>query len=118
MGFKVNQTGFSIDQFTYFLIFSHQSEDDILLREELDQIQAAHPDRFKVWYTLDRADKGWRYSTGYINEDMIRDHLEPPSDDNMVLLCGPPPMVKFACVPSLDKLGYSKEMRVGFGVRL
>ena len=29
------------------------TEGDILLRAELDALAAAHPDRLKVWYTLD-----------------------------------------------------------------
>jgi hypothetical protein len=31
-----------------------------------------------------------------------------------VLMCGPPPMLKFACVPNLLKLGYSEEQMVSF----
>ena len=35
-----------------------QTEDDILLRTELEEIEADQPNRFKVWYTLDRPDEG------------------------------------------------------------
>lgn len=35
------------------LLFANQTEDDILLRKELDELAGQHPDRFKVWYTLD-----------------------------------------------------------------
>lgn len=35
-----------------------QSEKDILLRPELEEIQANNPDRFKLWFTLDRAPQG------------------------------------------------------------
>jgi len=45
---------------------------------------------------------------------MIADHLPPPSDDTLVLMCGPPPMVKFACIENLDKLGYAKSSQVAF----
>ena len=34
------------------LLFANQSEDDILVREELEAIQAEHPDRFKVGYRI------------------------------------------------------------------
>lgn len=37
-----------------------QTEKDILLREELEEIQVQHPDRFKLWFTLDRAPEGKR----------------------------------------------------------
>ena len=35
-----------------------QTEDDILLRTELEEIEADQPNRFKVWYTLDRPEEG------------------------------------------------------------
>ena len=52
---------------------------------------------------------GWRYSSGFVNADMIKEHLPPPSDDALIVMCGPPPMIKFACNPNLEKLGYKKE---------
>ena len=33
------------------LLYANVSPDDILLRDELDALAAAHPDSFKVWYT-------------------------------------------------------------------
>ena len=29
-------------------------------------------------------------------------------------MCGPPPMVKFACQQNLDKLGYKKDVQIAF----
>ena len=67
-------------------------------------------------YTVDRApSSGWAYSTGFITSEMIASHLPPPGDDTLVLMCGPPPMVKFACEANLDKLGYPKHMRIALG---
>ena len=40
------------------LLFANQSEDDILLRQELEQVQKDHPDRFKLWFTVDRPTEG------------------------------------------------------------
>ncbi|KAJ8006975.1 hypothetical protein DPEC_G00112770, partial [Dallia pectoralis] len=34
-----------------------------------------------------------RLSQGFINEDMVRNHLLPPGEDTLILLCGPPPMM-------------------------
>ena len=31
-----------------------------------------------------------------------------------VLMCGPPPMINFACTPNLDKLGYSQSNRFSY----
>ena len=57
---------------------------------------------------------GWKYSSGFISDEMIRDHLPPPGPDTQILMCGPPPMIKFACVPNLQKLGYEQDMYVAF----
>ena len=29
-------------------------------------------------------------------------------------MCGPPPMIKFACKQNLDALGYDKKLRLAF----
>lgn len=46
------------DQTCLSLLFANQSEDDILVREELEAVQQQHPDRFKLWYTVDRPTEG------------------------------------------------------------
>ena len=56
----------------------------------------------------------WKYSKGFINEDMIKNHLYPPSDNTIVLMCVPPPMINFACQPSLEKIGYAGERRFAY----
>ena len=96
------------------LIYANQTEDDILCRKELEELQAKHPKRLKVWYTLDRPPKGWKYSEGFITQEMIAEHLPGPKESTLVLMCGPPPMVKFACQQNLDKLGYPKSMQMTF----
>ena len=45
---------------------------------------------------------------------MIAEHLPGPKESSLILMCGPPPMVKFACQQNLDKLGYPKDMQVAF----
>ncbi|NXV12716.1 NB5R3 reductase, partial [Cepphus grylle] len=96
------------------LLFANQTEKDILLRSDLEEIQVQNPSRFKCWYTLDRAPENWDYSKGFVNQEMIRDHLPPPQNDVLILMCGPPPMIQYACIPNLDKLGYTKDMRFSF----
>lgn len=46
---------------------------------------------------------------GFINEDMVREHLPKPglNGEAFVGMCGPPPMIKFACIPNLEKVGYT-----------
>ncbi len=100
------------DSTKMWLIFANQTEDDILLRDELEEFEKNNPDRLKVWFTIDKSVKeGWKFDTGFVSEDMIREHMPLPDNDTLILMCGPPPMVKFACTPNLDKVGYTNEMR-------
>ncbi|MBN3303678.1 NB5R3 reductase, partial [Amia calva] len=96
------------------LLFANQTEKDILLRPELEELQVNHPDRFKLWFTLDKAPEGWEYSQGFISEDMIKSHLPAPGEDTLILMCGPPPMIQFACNPNLDKVGHANGRRFTF----
>jgi cytochrome-b5 reductase len=45
---------------------------------------------------------------------MIKSVLPAPGPDTVVLMCGPPPMVKFACKANLDALGYDKNDQLCF----
>eukprot|EP01135_Chromosphaera_perkinsii_P000393 Nk52_evm40s78 gene=Nk52_evmTU40s78 len=102
------------DRTEVYLIFANQTEEDILLREELDA--CATDKRFYLWYTLDRppTDGSWKYSKGFIDYDMCKDHLPAPGEDSYVFLCGPPPMIKFACMPNLEKMGYAQNKIFAF----
>lgn len=95
---------------TVSLIYANQSEDDILVRQELEGAVEKYGGRFKLHYTVDRAPEGWTHSTGFITKEMIDTHLPASASDGstQILMCGPPPMVKFACLPNLEALGFKK----------
>ncbi|KAG4066767.1 hypothetical protein HA402_012834 [Bradysia odoriphaga] len=93
------------------LLFANRTEDDILCRDELESIRDQYPHRVKLWLTLDLPSDGWKYGSGFITAEMIKNHLFGPSNDTMTLICGPPPMIEFACNPNLDKLGYAADRR-------
>lgn len=96
------------------LLFANQTEEDILLRKELEEIKETYPTRFSIWYTVDRPPKNWKFSEGFISDTMIKEHLPGPGEDTAILMCGPPPMINFACTPNLDKLGYPTHLRFVF----
>lgn len=102
------------DETQLALLFANQTEKDILLRDELEEAASKNPKQFKVWYTVDTPTDNWKYSSGFINPDMIQQHLFPPGPDTLILMCGPPPMVNFACIPNLDKLGYNPDLRFAY----
>lgn len=96
-----------------FLIFANRTEDDILLRDELDDL--AQSGNIHVWYTLDIPPAaGWSYSSGYITQEMIRDRMPAAGSDTIVGMCGPPPMINFACIPNLQKLGFEESNYFSF----
>jgi len=102
------------DKTVFSLLYANQTEHDILVRDMLEQTQKENPDRFKLWYTLDRPNADWKYSQGFVSESMIQERLPAASDDTVVLMCGPPPMIKFACLPNLEKLGHAKDKLIAF----
>ncbi len=98
---------------TISLLYANQTEDDILVRDELELLAKEYPNRFKLHYTLDRPPaKGWKYSSGFIDEKMIKENLPAAGEGVQILLCGPPPMLKFACYPNLEKLGFDKDKNI------
>ncbi|EHB05188.1 NADH-cytochrome b5 reductase 2 [Heterocephalus glaber] len=135
------------------LLFANQTEEDILMRKELEEIARTHLDQFSIWYTLDRPPlgvrseqqyrlldlfraasplcslprgqglnpephsdfllyfiSGWNYGSGFVTAHMIKEHLPPPGEAILILVCGPPPLIQTAAHPSLEQLAYTKDM--------
>lgn len=95
------------------LIFANVSSDDILLKEELDDLMVRCTGRFKVHYVLNTPPAGWEGGVGFISAEMIKEHLPPPADDVLVLRCGPLPMMQ-AMEMHLNALGYASEHQFQF----
>lgn len=102
------------DQTRLWLLYANQTEADILVRDELEELAVNYPERFKIWYTLDRPNENWKYSTGFIDQEMVQSYLPSPSSDSFVVMCGPPPMIKFACAPNLTKVGFQDDQFFAF----
>lgn len=96
------------------LVYANQTEEDILVRSDLEKIAKENPDRFRLWYTLDRPPANWKYSSGFISKEMLEANFFPASEDSYILMCGPPPMINFACTPALDKLNYHLNRRFAY----
>lgn len=97
------------DKTKFCLIYANQTESDILLRDQLEDFSARFPNRFWLHYTLDRPSPGWKYSTGFVDEAMLKSKMPPPGPETIILACGPTPMIDFAIKPNLEKLGYGKD---------
>lgn len=101
------------DPTTVSLIFANVTEDDILMRAELDEMAARNPERLSIYYVLNEAGKEWQGGKGFITADMIQKHLPAPSDDIAIVRCGPLPMMK-AMETHLNALGYSAKQQFQF----
>jgi len=99
--------GNSNDSIEMSLIYGNVTEEDILMRSELDQY-ASQVANFKLVYTLDKPSDTWKGDQGFVSADMIRSHLPGPAHDTLVLLCGPPGMLN-AMQQNLEKLNYEED---------
>lgn len=102
------------DQTRFSLIYANKTETDILCKDLLDDAEQRAKGRFKVTYTLDFPPASWQHKTGFITQDMIKEVFVPPSENPIVLMCGPPPMVEFACKKNLEAIGYNKKSMIPF----
>ncbi|KZV20048.1 FAD/NAD(P)-binding oxidoreductase isoform 1 [Dorcoceras hygrometricum] len=56
----------------------------------IDAIVKNPDDNTQVFYTVDKPTNDWHGGTGYISKDMVVKGLPSPSDDILILVCGPP----------------------------
>lgn len=84
----------------FTLIFANVEERDILLKEEFDALKKAHPDKLELVYTLDKPSDGWKGHTGYVNKELIQQHIGPATlaEKVKVFICG-------MCVTRMERAG-------------
>jgi cytochrome-b5 reductase len=87
------------------LLYANNTEEDILLRKELDDFARENPHKFSVQYVLSQAGEDWTGHRGFVSQDLIQTYLAPADEDNKMLLCGPPPMIN-AMKKTLAGLGW------------
>ncbi|KAI0066710.1 cytochrome-b5 reductase, partial [Artomyces pyxidatus] len=77
------------------LIFANVTEADILLKEEFDALKKKHPNTFDVVYTVDKGSPTWKGPVGFVNAELLKQHVAPPSlnEKVKVFVCGPPGQV-------------------------
>jgi len=88
-------------------VFANVSEEDIILRDELDRLAERHAN-FKVYYVIEKPPAGWKGGVGYVMPPIIKDRMPPPAPDSLILVCGPPPMIN-AQEKFLKELGYAPD---------
>ncbi|CAM9677327.1 unnamed protein product [Choristocarpus tenellus] len=76
------------------LLFANQTPDDIMLKSEIDSLAAAHSN-LTVVYKVDKDVSGtWEGPVGHVNADDVKSHMPAPGPEGIVMVCGPPGMMK------------------------
>ncbi|NXP32488.1 NB5R4 reductase, partial [Leiothrix lutea] len=94
---------------TVKLIFFNKTEDDILWRNQLEQL-ALKDERFEVQFILSQPSKEWIGKQGKISSSLLSEFVKRSRRDSKVLICicGPAPFTEQG-VQYLKDLGYSQE---------
>lgn len=87
-------------------IYANETENDILLKTELDEMVKKYPN-FSVHYTLTTPPPNWTGSVGYVTKEMLEKHMPKPSPENRLFVCGPPEM-KRLLIELSSELGWEK----------
>eukprot|EP00817_Percolomonadidae_sp_ATCC50343_P001707 CAMPEP_0117423900 /NCGR_PEP_ID=MMETSP0758-20121206/4422_1 /TAXON_ID=63605 /ORGANISM="Percolomonas cosmopolitus, Strain AE-1 (ATCC 50343)" /LENGTH=274 /DNA_ID=CAMNT_0005207347 /DNA_START=12 /DNA_END=836 /DNA_ORIENTATION=- len=77
------------------LIYANVTQDDIIVKDMIDDLAKKHDKQFKVHYVLDKPPANWTGSEGFVTTNIIKAHLPPPSEEVKIGMCGPPVMVRF-----------------------
>ncbi|NXM34326.1 NB5R4 reductase, partial [Oxyruncus cristatus] len=94
---------------TVKLIFFNKTEDDILWRNQLEQL-ALKDERFEVQFILSQPTKNWVGKQGKISSSLLSEFVKRSRKDSKVLvcICGPTPFTEQG-IQCLKDLGYSQE---------
>ena len=103
------------DSLKLSLLYGNQHPGEILLREELERFTLDAPNQFTLGLTVDRLenDEKWSGHLGFVSEAMIKESMPRPSSDVLMLLCGPPPMVR-SVTSMLQTMGYRADRIYAF----
>jgi len=83
------------------MLYGSMHSGDILAGDALDAWAAGSKGRFSLTHVLSREPEGsaWGGARGFIGKDLIAKHLPGPSEDCLLVVCGPPPMYASLCGP-------------------
>jgi len=94
------------DQTFVTVLFGNKSEEDILMREELEA--ACTDPRIKVYYTVDNGNADWKGFTGFVTKEMLQKTMPAPGKGTLIATCGPGPMNRMLTT-QLAELGYPED---------
>ena len=90
------------------VIDANKTENDILLRNELDQLAKDNPDQFTITYILSHPGDNWKGEKGHVSKEVLQKYAFGPDNESVALLCGPPTMIRMAVLPAFQEMGYKE----------
>ena len=94
------------------VVDANKSENDILLRSELGQLEKASSGQLQVTHVLSHPGDDWDGLKGHIDAEKIQASLFPPGKGVVTFMCGPPAMITKAALPALKGMFLSRTRRV------
>lgn len=77
------------DPTTISLIYANVNEEDILLKDDLEELLDVHELKFKIFYVLNNPPPGWKGGVGFVTKEHIKEHFpNPNTTDSKILICG------------------------------
>lgn len=86
------------------VLYGARSPGELIYKSELKQWEER--DDITMYITVDKGDENWKGRVGLVPN--VLKEVAPSSENGIVLVCGPPIMLKYTMLPLLD-LGFSPE---------
>ncbi len=90
------------------IVYGARTPADLCFKEDLFQLWPQQPDT-QVYITVDNGDETWQGHVGFVPAYVEELAVQP--QNTMVVLCGPPIMIKFT-LEALTKLGFAPEQLI------
>ena len=90
------------------LLYANKAEQDILLRDELEDLQRNHSKQVKVYLTSETPSFNVEFE-GIINQHMIKKTLFKPSSKHLVMHVGQPDMNSYVRELLINDMGYDED---------
>lgn len=100
------------------LVWGTNTDADVFLKDEFDELEQKFPGRFSAYYTISRPTPGSTYRSGRVTSDFLKKIVSDTDFDKArngrIFLCGPPAMEeavagKWGQRGILEELGFKKD---------
>jgi NAD(P)H-flavin reductase len=101
------------DETECWLLYSNETEGDIMARDMIEDMFKSHPQRFIRYYTLTGSDKpeGWNFGMGRISDWMVTLLMPKPDNQTLITMCGPAGFCYETCLPLLESVGHGVSVK-------